>query len=288
MTIGDAHRLAATTPLAPEGGSAEPPDVTVVTPTFRRERQVVEAVRSALAQDGVTIEVIVIDDSAESSARGAIEAIADPRVRYIPCEVPSGGHPAAVRNRGATLARGRYIHFLDDDDRLADGALKALVGALDAEARAGVAFGQVVPFGDDAEALAHNRRFFARAARMARRTRRSRRLAAAVILFRGTMLVNSACMIRREHVAALGGYDEQMPLVEDVDFYMRAIRRFGHVYLDRPVLHYRTGAPSLMNNANSDADPVLESYRSIYRRYKARYGAFEFLALKAVAKLVLR
>ena len=39
------------------------PDVSVVIPTCRRPRLVVEAVRSALAQDGASVEVIVLDDS---------------------------------------------------------------------------------------------------------------------------------------------------------------------------------------------------------------------------------
>jgi len=45
------------------------PEIAVVVPTFRRPTQVVEAVASALAQDGVTVEVFVADDSPEGSAR---------------------------------------------------------------------------------------------------------------------------------------------------------------------------------------------------------------------------
>jgi hypothetical protein len=42
-----------------------------------------------------------------------------------------------------------------------------------------------------------------------------------------TLLVNSACLIRRECIAALGGYATQPRRNEGVDFYCRAIRRFG-------------------------------------------------------------
>src|SRR4051812_6402188 len=109
-----------------------PVDVSVITPTFRRPAQVVEAVKSALTQEGVSVEVLVLDDSPEGSAREGIEGLGDRRVTYRKREVPSGGNPGAVRNEGWPLASGRFVHFLDDDDRMAQGALKALTAALDA------------------------------------------------------------------------------------------------------------------------------------------------------------
>jgi GT2 family glycosyltransferase len=258
-------------------------NVSVITPTFRREKQVVEAVQSALGQQGVSIEVIVLDDSPEASARAAIAQLSDPRVRYIHREVPSGGKPALVRNEGAKLARGRYLHSLDDDDKLADGALKALVDALDARPEVGVALGWVLPFGDDRAWLENKQAYFEDAAKIGAEIRSSIALVAQ-ILFRGTLMVNSACMIRREHFATLGGYDPSIPVYEDVDFYMRAIRRFGHVYVNRPILHYRTGAPSLMTDLKGDNTKVLESYEIMYRKYEEEHGALEFNGLKFFAR----
>jgi glycosyltransferase involved in cell wall biosynthesis len=260
-------------------------DVTVIIPTFRREREVVEAVRSAIAQDGVTVEAIVLDDSEDGSAREAIRQIGDERVRYIKRAVPSRGRPAIARNEGAKLARGRYVHFLDDDDRLAQGALAAMVDALDARPGAGIALGWVVPFGDDPATLQEKRDYFERAARIGASTR-STLGTVATILFRGTLMVNSACMIRRQHIDALGGYDASMPVYEDVDFFTRGIRRFGHVYVDRPVLHYRTGAPSLMHNLKGDNAKVVESYAIMYRKYKREHGLLEFTALRGLAKVL--
>jgi GT2 family glycosyltransferase len=262
-------------------------DVSVITPTFRREREVVDSVRSALAQaqHGVSMEVIVLDDSPEGSAREGVEGIGDPRVRYLKREVPSKGRPAIVRNEGVKLARGRYVHFLDDDDRLADGASKALVAALDARPDAGVAVGWVVPFGDDPVALEEKRSYFARAAKIGASTPSSLRTVA-TIMFKGTIMVNSACMIRRELVEPLGGFDPSIPVYEDVEFYMRAIRRYGHVYVDRPVLEYRTGAPSLMHNLKGDNAKVEEAYAIMGRKYREEHGVLEFRALQLLAKVL--
>ena len=58
------------------------PEVSVVIPTYKREREVVAATLSALKQRAVTLEVIVVDDSPEGTARDAVLGIGDARVHY--------------------------------------------------------------------------------------------------------------------------------------------------------------------------------------------------------------
>ncbi|MFL5581625.1 MAG: glycosyltransferase family 2 protein [Gemmatimonadaceae bacterium] len=270
-----------TTPAHTSPRDPAAPTVSVVIPTFRRPAELREAIESALAQSGVTVEVIVVDDSPEGSARDVVGAVGDARVLYRVNERPSGGVPAEVRNLAWPLARGRYLHFLDDDDRLLPGASAALVAALERRPGAGVAIGVVRPFGDDPEALAREREYFARGAELLRRTTSPRALARHM-LFQTTPLVNSSCMIRRECVAAVGGYSPNVKYVEDVDFYLRAIRRCGFVFVDAPVVEYRVGTPSLMHSLE-DLTVLRESYRTIYRNYREMFGRAEFLAQRVRA-----
>ena len=133
-------------------------DVTVIMPTFRREKLVVEAITSALDQTGVSLEVVVLDDTAEGTAREAVGGIADPRVRYVKRDVPSGGRPAVARNEGMQMARGAFLHCLDDRRRrLYEGALAALHEPLARDPALGVSYGYVVPFGDDPAAVEQER-----------------------------------------------------------------------------------------------------------------------------------
>lgn len=256
--------------------------VSVVIPTFRRELTLVAAIRSALAQEGVQLDVIVLDDSPEGSARESVAAVSDGRVRYLKRERPSGGVPAVVRNEGLALARGEYVHFLDDDDLLEDGALAALSNALESTPTAGVAIGTVIPFGEDPAVLAQQEAYFAHATARLRATHGSRQLVSAM-LFDPTPLVNSACMIRRRCAEMVGGYGLEVARAEDVDFYLRAIRRCGHVFVDRPVLRYRTGAPSLMHSMGSGSPLLSESYRMIHGRYRREHGIVEFFLMKLFA-----
>jgi glycosyltransferase involved in cell wall biosynthesis len=265
-------------------------DVSVVIPTFRRPRLLAEAIASVLAQRDVATELIVVDDSPEGSAREVVEQQGDRRLTYLRNEVPSQGRPALVRNAGWPKARGRFVHFLDDDDRVAAGFYRAAVEAFEAHPDRGVVFGRIDPFADEPQAdLKNERRFFEVATRRARLAAllRSRRWMTFNLLFKETMLVNSSGIVRRECVEALGGYLPELSMNEDVDFFCRAIRRFGFHFLDQVVLHYRIVPDSLMHG-RADDEALTESYRLMYQRYRHAYGSAEFLAMKVLAGTLLR
>ncbi len=69
---------------------------------------------SALWQEAVELEVLVIDDGSRDDMEAVVDGFADARVRLFRHERPLG--VSAARNRGVAEARGRWIAFLDDDD----------------------------------------------------------------------------------------------------------------------------------------------------------------------------
>lgn len=262
-------------------------DVSVIIPTFRREREVLEAISSVIAQRGVSLEVFVLDDSPDGSARAAVATVTDPRLRYQSMAQPSGGRPALVRNAGARQAGGRYLYFLDDDDILEEGTLAAMVQALDARPDAAMAFGVITPFGEDPQRLAQQQAYFAGARARARRLRAGWQLAACLV-FRPAVLVNSACMARRAAFEAAGGFDAQIPVCEDADLWSRLAAAQGFVFLDRSVVRYRTGAPSLMHNLAHDDARLHASYAAIQAGFRRSQGRFTALAMKLWARHLLR
>jgi glycosyltransferase involved in cell wall biosynthesis len=265
-----------------------PTDVSVVIPTFRRPEKLAQAIASVLEQPATALEVIVVDDSPEGSADPVVRNAADARVRYIKNPNPSGGRPGAVRNLGWPQASGTYVHFLDDDDIVPEGHYAAAKSAFAARPDAGVVFGAIQPFGEDAALVEQERAFFANAARRARQCERiGPKLAfAAHMFFHSTLLVCGAAMVRRECIAGIQGFDAELPLMEDVDFYARAIRHFGACFTDPVALHYRIG-PSLMRSPN--IQPVInQCYLRMHTKYRAEWGAIDFYALKTLARTVLR
>lgn len=262
------------------------PKVSVIIPTYHREAQLLEAIQSVIAQRGISFEVIVVDDSAAGSARPTVTSLSDPRVHYLLRSEPSRGRPALVRNDGAKRARGCYLYFLDDDDLLEPDTLLDMSQALDTTPSAGMAFGVVVPFGTDADILRHNIDYFKAARRVVKRLRGARGLGACLV-FRSAVLVNSACMARRSAFFQVGGYDADIPVCEDADLWARIAQATGHVFIDRPVVRYRTGAPSLMHNLVENDAKLEISYRRIQHKYRKENGALKFLAAKFWARCLL-
>jgi GT2 family glycosyltransferase len=269
-------------------------DISVVIPTFRRPKQLGEAIASVLSQTGVSVEIIVIDDSLEASAQGVAEGVGDARVRYLKNPAPTGGVPSAVRNLGWPLAQGAFIHFLDDDDMVPAGHYAAVKKIFLEHPEVGVVFGRIEPFGDGPEAqLRHEQEFFADAARRALWCSRFGPTWAftACMLFRRTLLICSAGILRRKCVQDIEGFDTRIRIGEDVDFYARAIRQSGAYFRDQVSLKFRISNPSLMHSLTpdeSEAQQLREARKRTHAGYLAERGALEFYLLKAFAHSVLR
>jgi len=90
------------------------PDATVVVPTRDRWPLLRLALRGALRQEGVNLEVVVVDDGSTDETPERLREFEDTRLRIFRNEVSRG--VAASRNRGIAEARGEWVAFLDDDD----------------------------------------------------------------------------------------------------------------------------------------------------------------------------
>ncbi len=269
-------------------------DFSVIIPTFRRPKELFEAICSALRQQGASLEVIVIDDAPEASAEQVVGQVGDPRVVYLKNADPSGGFPSLVRNIGWPLARGTYVHFLDDDDHVAEGYYAAAKAAFEANPSIGLVFGRIEPFGvGPDEQLEHERNYFADAAKKAAASGRFGARLAFVgrMLFDKALLVCSSSVIRRECLVELQGFDPSIRLKEDVDFHLRAMRKCGVIFLDRLAIGYRIGGPSLMHSPNPTESQTQEErlgHRKMQTKYRKQHGALEYYALALFTRTILK
>ena len=88
--------------------------VSIVVPTYNREKELGRAIHSILQQTYVKYEIIIVDDGSTDHTMDAVQQFEDDRIRYIRLEQNQGaGH---ARNVGIQEARYDYIAFLDSDD----------------------------------------------------------------------------------------------------------------------------------------------------------------------------
>jgi hypothetical protein len=105
-----------------------PVRASVIMPAYNAENSIQRAIRSALAQTELQVEVLVIDDASADTTAALVTRIAaqDRRVRLLRNVINRG--PAGSRNRGLAEARGDWIVLLDADDEMEPQRIEVLVG----------------------------------------------------------------------------------------------------------------------------------------------------------------
>ena len=105
------------------------PLISVVIPAYSGTHLLDRAIRSALCQD-VALEILVVNDCSPEDVDGVMAAYADhPAVRYY--KNPHNMGAAETRNRAVSLAKGKYIAFLDADDYWVEGKLRKQLKVLE-------------------------------------------------------------------------------------------------------------------------------------------------------------
>ena len=105
------------------------PMVSVIVPVYNGAEFLEACVDSILAQDYRDFEIIVVDDASTDGTAALCETLCA-RGGEIPVRVhrhEKNRGPAGARNTGISLARGKYIMFVDADDLILWNGLSALV-----------------------------------------------------------------------------------------------------------------------------------------------------------------
>jgi glycosyltransferase involved in cell wall biosynthesis len=184
-----------------------PPDVTVVIPTHNRwDLLSSSALPSALGQEDVEIEVIVVDDGSTDTTPEALAGVSDPRLRVLRHDHARG--VASARNAGIVAARAGWIAFLDDDDVWSPRKLRL---QLDAASAAGACFvyGGAAAVGED--------RSWLYSLAPTEPAVLARTLLSRNVLWGGC----SNVMACTELVRKLGGFDEHLFQLTDWDLWIR-------------------------------------------------------------------
>lgn len=106
------------------------PLVTVLVPTFNRRRYLFEAVESLVRQTYANFEAFIVNDGGER-VDDLVASFNDPRLILLDRRENRG--KAFSLNQALQHARGKYVAYLDDDDRYYPSHLARLVDALETD-----------------------------------------------------------------------------------------------------------------------------------------------------------
>jgi glycosyltransferase involved in cell wall biosynthesis/protein-L-isoaspartate O-methyltransferase len=209
-----------------------------------------EAVRSALDQRGVDLELLVVDDGSDTPLEDVLGGIEDPRLRIVRLDHEGA---SAARNAGVAAARGEFIRFVDADDVLEPDST-ARLAALLGERRDEIAYGATLVCDEEL-----------RPEREIRSSLEGDALRAC--LLDGFEVRVPSMLFPREVVLAAGPWPQGLRVGEDWDFVLRTLER-AHVRGDQQVaMLYRRHRASL----TADVEAGEHGCRVVIDRYFERH-----------------
>jgi hypothetical protein len=223
--------------------------VSIVIPTRNRATHLPRTLRAVHSQEGVELEVVVVDDASGDSTPELVAASPDKRIVYVRHDIASG--VSAARNSGIAAARGEWVAFLDDDDVWAPDKLWLQLAAAEQE-RADWVYGGDVNVDDDLRVLSGGPPHDPDAVMK--------------LLPRWNPLSSggSNVMVRSAALAEVGGFDTTLRRTEDWDLWLRLARRGRPAWVNEPLVAYRFHAGNVIGETASIVDEP--------RRLAARYG----------------
>jgi glycosyltransferase involved in cell wall biosynthesis len=111
--------------------------ISIIMPCYNAEAFILRGIRSALGQTYKNIELIVIDDGSKDNSLQLINGIYDEKITVMS---QTNRGVCAARNRGLSLATGKYIAFLDADDEWRPDCLEKLFSAIQSTPEAVLAY----------------------------------------------------------------------------------------------------------------------------------------------------
>lgn len=125
------------------------PDVTVIIPVYNCEKYIRETILSVVEQqlDSSKIELIVVNDGSTDASLTILNELSEELDNMTVSSIENSGSAALPRNIALNRATGRYVFFLDADDKLEHDALQSMVNVAD-ESGSGVVLCKLGLYGD--------------------------------------------------------------------------------------------------------------------------------------------
>lgn len=243
-------------------------EFSVIVPLYNKEREVGAALGSVLAQRLLPCEIIVVDDGSTDGGADTVRALASPLIRLVSQE---NAGVSAARNRGAALAGGTHLAFLDADDCWRPGYLEKMAEMIAAYPGCGayaaafdiVSDGRVYPnVHPEREGVIPD--FFREA-------------------MRSYICQPSATVVPRDVFLQSGGFPEGMKIGEDLYFWIRLASRYDICFTPVPLVLYSRTASNRSAGIYTP-ERTAYSFEDCYRPEEGNSFRNEYVARCAIGK----
>ena len=250
--------------------------VSIIIPTYNREKYIERAVQSILRQTYDKYEIIIVDDGSTDHTWEIIRMLEekDDRIRYIKLDKNQG--PAHARNVGMKEVKYEYIAFLDSDDEWHPNKLALQMDKImEAKEETGLVFCRMSGIRRGRED-----RYVCPDQSIEKETLEgdifSRLLWANLI---GTPTV----LIRKKCLEQVGGFKESLTCLEDWEWILRIARKWRIGFVDEILVEVHKLPGSVSTNMAGYL--ITRCYLvSLYREEMSKDGSLEFATQEILEK----
>lgn len=196
--------------------------VSIIIPCFNNDDTIVETLQSVCNQDYSAIEIIIVNDgSTDSSEKTITDFIAAANNITIQLIHQKNSGPSVARNTGASKATGKYLLFLDADDKIASNFVSECIAVFDSKSDANLVYSEAELF----EAATGKWELS--------------NFKMPDFLIQNCIYITA--MIKRSSFNEVGGFDESISFSEDWELWIKLIKKFGEgVYkIPKTLFYYR-------------------------------------------------
>ena len=230
--------------------------VSIIIRTCNRPHILRETLESVRKQTYPNIEVVIAEDGANTAQKMLEEEFADLNIRYD-CTGERKGR-TVVGNLALSMSTGAYLNFLDDDDILFPEHVEELVNVLTGakeKAAYSIAYESVVKYDEKHRCYKERKR----------KIRYQQPFNRTYLAFHNYIPIQSI-MFSRELYEELGGFDEQLDILEDWDVWVRYSTKTDFIYVDKITSLYRVPTKQIKRDAD-----MYHAYEEVTKKF-AQYG----------------
>lgn len=233
--------------------------VSVIIPCYNNESYITETIQSVLDQDYATFEILVVNDGSSDKSEVVIYNIIEQHPTYkIKYLYQDNAGPSKARNNGAKLASGKYLLFLDGDDKIHPSYLSKCLEILENNNSINIVYSDAEYFDAlsghwklpnyDFERLLHENS------------------------------IHISAVIRTKIFNEVGGFDPNINFNEDWELWIRMTRYCNSVVkIKEPLFYYRKRANhSSLTDSHNNKIIAERSRLYIYTKHYELYRAIDY------------
>lgn len=240
---------------------SQKPLVSIIIPTYNREKYIGRAINSVLVQGFQNFEIIIIDDGSTDNTKKVLSPyLKDKRLKYI---FQKNQKVSRARNNGIKNSVGKYIALLDSDDYWIDNdKLKKQTDFLEKNHDYVLASGGIIRMDENGREISR-----------IKNPEKDEQIRKSMLL--SCLIAPSAAVFRRKTYDIAGGFNEESDLSEDWQLFLE-MGKIGKLYnFQEYFLSYLQGDQNRSNfNRRKNLKynlGLLKEYRKVYPNFEKAY-----------------